>query len=81
MTGPNQQRENLWERLEAEMSKAGLEVVIRGYGKDTRNLEPLVKFAGRERTLKLCLSFACVEDWREPEIQAAIRQAKQILEE
>jgi hypothetical protein len=45
----------------------------------TRSFEPLVRLIGGERTAQMSLSFACLDDWREEEIRAAITEAKRAL--
>ncbi len=72
-----ERQEELWQRLETELWKHGLEVAFRDYDFDTRTVKPRVHYIGGKREVTLRLSYACLDDWRQNEIDAASAALKE----
>jgi hypothetical protein len=73
---PERQKE-LWQRLETELWKHGLEVAFRDAEFRSRDFIPRVRRIGGKREVTLRLSYACLDDWRQNEIDAAIAAVKE----
>ena len=73
---PERQKE-LWQRLETELWKHGLEVAFRDAEFRSRDFIPRVRHIGGKREVTLRLSYACLDDWRQNEIDAAIAAVKE----
>ncbi len=74
-----ERQEELWQKLETQLWKHGLEVTFRGVDFDTRDFKPSVRFIGGEKDVTLRLSYACLDDWRQNEIDAEIAAVKKEL--
>ena len=71
-------REELWQKLEAELRKHSLEA-FRGETFRSRAFMAHVRFIGGKREALLRLSYACLDDWRQNEIDADIAAVKESL--
>ena len=75
----NSKCEKLWQKLEAELRKHGLEVASRDEVFRSRTFMAHVRFIGGKREALLGLAYASLDDWRQNEIDAAIAAAKESL--
>ena len=74
-----EREEEFWQRLETELWKHGLEVASRDTEFRSRDFIPRVRHIGGKQKVTLRLSYACLDDWRQNEIAAAIATAKKAL--
>ncbi len=72
-------REELWQKLEAELRKHGLEVASREDEFRNRAFIAHVRLIPWIKETTLQFSYECLDDWRQNEIDAAIATAKKEL--
>lgn len=72
-------REKLWQKLEAELRKHGLEVASREDEFRNRAFIAHVRLIGGEQEVTLPFSFLCLDNWEQNKIDAAIAAAKKEL--
>jgi len=74
-----ERQEELWQKLEAELRKHGLEVAFRDAEFRSRDFIPRVRHIGGKQEVTLRLSYICLDDWRQNEIDAASAAVKKAL--
>ena len=72
-------REKLWQKLEAELRKHGLEVASRDEAFSRRTFIAHVRYIGGKKETILPLSYASLDDWRQNRIDADVATAKKAL--
>jgi hypothetical protein len=72
-------REELWQKLKAELLKHGLEVTFQAGDFDTRDFKLCVSYIGKKQEARLRLPLGCLDDWRQNKIDTAIAAAKKAL--